>query len=155
MERLKRCFADEAAVVEAHINNATRKEVVKWTVESFQSFLNELKDIKVLLKDESHCAMINSLGAIKGIVARLPKRTRDKLTEHLGKSNQHLPDFEGLLRFVEEQLKLISHLIMNIVNQTPETKFRDVNVSQKVEQSVYKTPSGRKPGSARSIGRLT
>ena len=38
--------------MEAHINNTTTKEVVKWTVESFQLFLNELEDIEVLLRDE-------------------------------------------------------------------------------------------------------
>ena len=112
LERLKKYFGDETAVVEAHVASVTKGEAVKWTIDSFQSFLNELEDIKLLLCDDSKKSIMNSPGVIKGIIARLPKRTRDKFVEVLCKSNQHLPKFQFLLEFVQEQLKLVSHPLM-------------------------------------------
>ena len=48
LEKLKKYFKDETAFVEAHINSVTKGEPVRWTIESFQSFINELEDIKLL-----------------------------------------------------------------------------------------------------------
>ena len=112
LERLKKYFGDETAVVEAHVASVTNGEAVRWTIDSFQSFLNELEDIKLLLCDDFKKSRMNSPGVIKGIIARLPKRTRDKLVEVLCKSNQHSPKFQFLLEFVQEQLKLVSHPLM-------------------------------------------
>ena len=114
LERLKKYFGDKTDVVEAHVASVTKGEAVKWTIDSFQSFFIELEDIKLLLCDDSKKSIMNSPGIIKDIIARLPKRTRDKLVKVLCKSNQHLPKFQFLLEFVQKQLKLVSHLLMHI-----------------------------------------
>ena len=36
LERLKKYFGDETAVVEAHVASVTKDEAVKWTIDSFQ-----------------------------------------------------------------------------------------------------------------------
>ena len=115
LERLQKYFGDETAIVEAHINSITQGDAVKWTVESFQSFLNELEDVKILLGHDSRKATMNSPNVIKGIISRMPRRTRDELVKILCETNQHLPKFEFLLDFVERQLKIVSHPLMNIV----------------------------------------
>ena len=118
LERLKRYFGDDTAIIDAHIRNITRDEMIKWTVDGFQFFLNELEDIKVLLNNKSHTAMINSPGVMRGIITRLPKRSQDELAKRLCQVNEHLPDFEFLLKFVEGQLRLVSHAVMNIVKDS-------------------------------------
>ena len=128
LERLKRYFGDDTAIIDAHIRNITRDEMIKWTVDGFQFFLNELEDIKVLLNNKSHTAMINSPGVMKGIITRLPKRSRDELAKRLCQVNEHLPDFEYLLKFVEGQLRLVSHPVMNIVK---DSKSNETNLNWK------------------------
>ena len=63
LDRLKKYFGNEAAIVEDSI---TRNEMVKWNAESFQFFLNELENIKVLLDNDLHKKTINSLNVVKG-----------------------------------------------------------------------------------------
>ena len=72
--------------------------------------------------------MINSPGVMKGIITRLPKRSRDELAKRLCQVNEHLPDFEFLLKFVEGQLRLVSHPVMNIVK---DSKSNDTNLDWK------------------------
>ena len=116
LERLQKYFGDETAIIEAHINSITKGDTVKWTVESFQSFLNELENLKVLLSHDSKRSTINSPNVIKGIISRLPRRTRDELVKILCETDQHLPKYEFLIEFVERQLKLVSYPLMNIVS---------------------------------------
>ena len=146
LDRLQTFFGDKNVVVEAHIANVTRNELVKWNTDSYQSFLNELEDIKVLLHDQSQKSMMNSPGVIKGIIARLPKRTRDELAKLLCDSNEHLPDFDQLLKFVERQLKLVSHPVMNIVPKNSEPRAKD---DFSYRASSYKTPARRELNAVR------
>ena len=112
LDKLHKFFGHSSLVIEAHISDITRKEVVKWSVDSFQSFVNELEDIKTLFTDNDQIAMMNSPGVLKKIISRLPKPTRDKLAESLCDSNIIMPSFDYLLKFVENQLKLVSHPLM-------------------------------------------
>ena len=146
LDRLQTFFGDKNVVVEAHIANVTRNELVKWNTDSYQSFLNELEDIKVLLHDQSQKSMMNSPGVIKGIIARLPKRTRDELAKLLFDSNEHLPDFDQLLKFVERQLKLVSHPVMNIVPKNSEPRAKD---DFSYRASSYKAPARRELNAVR------
>ena len=74
----------------------TRNEPVKWTVDSFKSFLNELENVKSLLQNETQGSVLNSPGVITKIVARLPKRTKDELTKLLCNAGIHIPEFNFL-----------------------------------------------------------
>ena len=114
LERLEKYLDDETVIVEAHINSVTKGEPVRWTIESLQPFINEQKDIKLLLCVGSREEIMNSSSVIKDIIARMPRRTRDELVKQLCKANQHLPNFEFLLKFVEKQLKLVLHPLMHI-----------------------------------------
>ena len=72
LNRLEKFFGDPAVVVEAQIDDLAMREVFKWKVDSFQSFLNELENIKSVLNDDAQKLVLNSC-TIKEIVARLPK----------------------------------------------------------------------------------
>ena len=50
---------------------------LKRTVEAFQTLINELEEVKILV-DTEH-TMLNSPGVVKKIIGRLPKTTREKL----------------------------------------------------------------------------
>ena len=116
---LKNYFGNEAAIVVS----ITKNEMVKWNPESFQSFLNKLENIKALLYNDSHKKTINSPNVIKGIISRMPERSRDELVKILCTSDQHLPSFTLLLQFIEKQLKLVSHPVANIL-PVSETKSK-------------------------------
>jgi len=51
----------------------------------------------------------------------MPRRTRDELIKLLCKNDQHLPRFKFLLEFVEKQLKIVSHPLMNVVSGSQKT----------------------------------
>ena len=125
LERLKIFFWEETSIIEAHIANITRNEMMRWNTDSYQSFLNELEDIKILLGNSPHHVTINSPGVMKGIISRLPKRTRHELAKMLCDSNELLPDFEALRKFIEKQLKLVSHPVMRINPKGTESKAKD------------------------------
>ena len=90
--------------------------------------------------------MMNSPGVIKGIIARLPKRTRDELAKLLCDSNEHLPDFDQLLKFVERQRKLVSHPVMNLVPKNSEPRAKD---DFSYRASSYKAPARRELNAVR------
>ena len=148
LNRLKKYFGNEAAIVEDSISSITRNEMVKWNAESFQFFLNELENIKVLLDNDLHKKTINSPNVVKGIISRMPKRSRDELVKILCTSDQHLPSFQFLLEFVEKQLKLVSHPIANIVPMS-ETKSSESN--RKFLQSATKNSTGRDSAHVRAF----
>ena len=124
LERLKKYLEDETVIVEAHINSVTKGEPVRWTIESLQPFINQLKDIKLLLCVGSREEKTNSPSVIKDIIARMPRRTRDELVKQLCEANQHLPNFEFLLEFAEKQLKLVLHPLMHIATSSKENEFK-------------------------------
>ena len=74
-------------------------------------------------------------GSREGIIARMPRQTRDELVKQFCEANQHLPNFEFLLEFAEKQLKLVLHLLMHIAtcSQENESKPRNVNFGHKVK----------------------
>ena len=125
--------------------SVTKGEAVNWTIDSFQSFLNEPEDIKLLLSDDSKKSIMNSPGVIKGIIARLPKCTRDEMVKVLCKSNQHLPKFQFLLEFVQKHLKLVSHLLMHIITdaQSYAARPKDAESGRKEKVSKSAGQSGK------------
>ena len=76
--------------------------------------------------------MLDSPGVIKGVIARLPKRTRDKLVEILCEQNLHMPSFDFMLDFVAKQLDMVSHPIMRMeADNRQRNKKRDmVNITE-------------------------
>ena len=109
LSKLERYYGNDSSVTEAHIAHITRPEPIRWSVEAFQTLVNELEDIQSLFKIDDRIGILNSPGILKGVITRLPKRTKEKLTERLSASNVHMPSFEYLLAFVNEQLDLVSH----------------------------------------------
>ena len=143
LNKLHKFFGQSSLVVEAHIAYITRNEPVKWNLDSFQSFMNELEDIKTLFADTNENAMLDSPGVLKNIIARLPKRTIDKLAEVLCNACIVMPSFDYLLRFVEKQLTLISHPLMQSEMSNVKSKyvFNQTNAEKKysAKQFLVKT----------------
>ena len=88
---------------------------------------------------------MNSPSAIKDIIARLPKRTRDELVKVLCESNQHLPKFQFLLEFAKKQLKLVSHPLMHIITnaQSYAARPKDAGSVRKGKVSKSAAQSGK------------
>ena len=143
LNKLHKFFGQSSVVVEAHISYITRNEPVKWNLDSFQSFMNELEDIRTLFADTNENSMLDSPGVLKKVIARLPKRTKDKLAEILCNACIVMPSFDYLLRFVEKQLKLISHPLMQIDLSNVKSKydFNQTNAEKKrpAKQFLLKT----------------
>ena len=114
LSKLERYYGNDSSVTEAHIAHITRPEPIRWSVEAFQTLVNELEDIQSLFKIDDRIGILNSPGILKGVITRLPKRTKEKLTERLSASNVHMPSFEYLLAFVNEQLDLVSHPLSHL-----------------------------------------
>ena len=108
LDKLARYFGSSSQIIEAHISFITRADPVRWTVEAFQTLINELEEVKILV-DTEHLTMLNSPGVVKKIIGKLPKTTREKLAQKLCEEGQSLPKFSYLLDFVESQLDLVSH----------------------------------------------
>ena len=143
LNKLHKFFGQSSLVVEAHISYITRNEPVKWNLDSFQSFMNELEDIKTLFADTNENSMLDSPGVLKKVIARLPKRTKDKLAEILCNACIVMRRFDYLLCFVEKQLKLISHPLMqnDINNVKSKYDFNQTNAEKKrpAKQFLVKT----------------
>ena len=143
LNKLHKFFGQSSLVVEAYISYITRNEPVKWNLDSFQSFMNELEDIKTLFADTNENSMLDSPGVLKKVIARLPKRTKDKLAEILCNACIVMPSFDYLLCFVEKQLKLISHPLMqnDISNVKSKYDFNQTNAEKKrpAKQFLVKT----------------
>lgn len=133
LNKLHKFFGQSSLVVEAHISYITRNEPVKWNLDSFQSFMNELEDIKTLFADTDEKSMLASPGVLKKVIARLPKRTKDKLAEILCNACIVMPSFDYLLCFVEKQLKLIAHPLMqtDVSNVKPKYDFNQTSAEKK------------------------
>ena len=105
--------------------------------------MNELEDIKTLFADTNQNSMLDSPGVLKKVIARLPKRTKDKLAEILCNACIVMPSFDYLLCFVEKQLKLISHPLMqnDISNIKSKYDFNQTNAEKKrpAKQFLVKT----------------
>ena len=95
--------------------------------------MNELEDIKTLFAGTNENSRLDLPGVLKKVIACLPKRTKDKFTEILCNACIVMPSFDYLLRFVEKQLKLISHPLMqnNISNVNISNDFDQTNAEKK------------------------
>ena len=94
LNKLHKFFGQSSLVVEAHISYITRNEPVKWNLDLFQLFMNELEDVKTLFADTNENYMLDSPGVLEKVIARLPKRTKDKLAKILCNACIVMPSFD-------------------------------------------------------------
>ena len=142
LDKLERFFGSDVSIIESHIAHITRNETVRWTVDAFQSLLNELEDVYSLFLGSDKVAMLNSPGVVKGVIARLPKRTRDRLAEILCEKDLHMPSFNVLLQFVGKQLDLVSHPVMRLeMSERPKKSDKNdvANSCKRVNHDVVKS----------------
>ena len=93
--------------------------------------------------DTNENSMLDSPGVLKKVIAHLPKCTKDKLAEILCNACIVMPSFDYLLRFVEKQLKLILHPLMqnDISNVKSKYDLNQTNAEKKrpAKQFLVKT----------------
>ena len=109
MNRLELFYGNKMDILDSHMKNVGRKDMVKYDIKGFQKLLTELHNFRVVVSESEHRGIMHSPNLIRKIIYRLPYKSREVLSRDLERAGKEYPSFEQLLAFVEAELKHVTN----------------------------------------------
>ena len=144
LTELKLNFGQPEILRSVHLTKVTQGPPITNDAGSLMDFLTDLKGCRTVLTRFGHIHDLNSVSTTTSIFDRLPFHIRTRFVQKTGKN--HNPDFDFLITFLEEQVRLANNVFGRRLKSTNKKQSRDakVNVADTEVKTSYDKPKNGK-----------